>query len=81
MTLRITIDSTDQIVELDCDGGRMPARIWAGATEGGIPVMVLVTRISPQTHDEAANAAFAAELKEQRNPTILRSAIDLRFII
>jgi hypothetical protein len=51
--MRITLDSTPVIVEVD-DG--VMARRWAGATDTGIPVVAYVVAISPQTHDEAASA-------------------------
>ena len=74
--MKITIESTHALVDLvpvsskhsvdrgppvDEKGAVVPARIWEGTTESGVPVVVFVTRISPQTHDLEANARFAAE--------------------
>lgn len=64
--MKITIESTPVIVEFD-DG--VVARRWQGATEGGIPVIALVSRVSPQTHDPAVEAQFAAELRDAPPPT------------
>jgi hypothetical protein len=64
--MKITIESTPVIVEID-DG--VDARRWEGMTEGGIPVMALVARVSPQTHDPAVEAQFTAELRAAPPPT------------
>ena len=45
--MRIEIESTEKIVELS----GVPARVWDGKTDSGIPVHCFVTRISPQTHE------------------------------
>jgi hypothetical protein len=63
--MKITIESTPVIVEVD-DG--VAARRWEGVTEGGIPVIALVSRVSPQTHDPAVEAQFAAELRDAPPP-------------
>ena len=63
--MKITIESTPVIVDVD-DG--VVVRRWEGATEGGIPVIALVSRVSPQTHDPAALAQFAAELRDAPPP-------------
>jgi hypothetical protein len=64
--MKITIESTPVIVAVD-DG--VVARRWEGATAGGIPVIALVSRVSPQTHDPAVEAQFAAELRDAPPPT------------
>lgn len=81
--MKITIESTDAVVDLNGKLGTMLARIWEGATETGIPVVCFVTRISPQTHDEAANERFAAELTETKKPTYepFSRGIPLRFFV
>lgn len=69
--MKITVESTAGVVELidEASGCAVQARIWEGTTESGVPIVVFVTRISPQTHDLEANARFAAELVETRKPT------------
>jgi hypothetical protein len=64
--MKITIESTPVIVAVD-DG--VDARRWEGATEGGIRVVALVARVSPQTNDPAVEAQFAAELRDAPPPT------------
>lgn len=58
--MKITIESTDKIVKLN----GLPARIWEGQTDSGVPVICYVSLISPQTHDPEVNARFERELRE-----------------
>jgi hypothetical protein len=58
--MKITIESTDKIVQLN----GVPARIWEGQTDSGVPVLCYVSLISPQTHDREVNAQFERELRE-----------------
>ena len=64
---------------------KMPARVWEGVTESGIPVHCFVTRIAPTVEDKPENAAkfteFERELKEQRKPSVEIAAIPLRLIL
>jgi len=75
--MKITIENTDKIVDLN----GVPVRIWEGQTESGVPVTCFVTRIIPRTHDEAVNAQFAAELREEKTPSIYAQGIPLRMFI
>lgn len=77
LTMKITIENTDKIVDLN----GVPARIWEGETENGVLVTCFVTRIIPKTHDEAVNAQFAAELREEKTPTLYAQGIPLRLLI
>jgi hypothetical protein len=87
--MRITVESTDKIVSLDIQQGTsgisMPARIWEGFTDSGIPVHCFVTRIAPTVEDKPENkgtfSEFERELKEQRKPSVEVSAIPLRLIL
>jgi len=67
--MRITIESTDRVVEIQPAGGirSVPARVWEGETEKGVPVAVLVTRIA--AHLEHDQSEFQADLRETRPPT------------
>lgn len=64
--MKITIENTTQIVQVFTTkdmSGPIPARVWKGFTESGIPVQCLVTRIAAPN---AANLAeFERELQEQ----------------
>lgn len=66
--MKITIESTNQIVELaTADGrGRIPGRIWEGETASGIKVQCIVTRIAAPLAEDLAE--FERELTECRPP-------------
>jgi hypothetical protein len=66
--MTLTIESTDKIIGLTKNGPHegtdvtVPARLWTGVTEQGVPVYVFVTRIAVrQDHD---TAQFERELTE-----------------
>jgi hypothetical protein len=61
--MKITIESTTQIVDVN----GVPARIWEGATDSGIPVHCFVTRIAVQKGQDASE--FELELQEHRPPS------------
>lgn len=63
--MRIEIESTTKIVEFN----GVPARLWEGKTDAGIPVHCFITRIAVDKDDEAANAEFGRELAECKPPT------------
>ena len=87
--MKITIESTEKIVLLDIREGNhgisMPARVWEGFTDSGIPVHCFVTRIAPTVEDKPENkdkfTQFERELKEQRKPTVEIATIPLRLIL
>lgn len=58
----MTIEQTDQVVELLVRGVPVPARLWKGTTEKGADVMVFVTRISVGADEDQAE--FERELQE-----------------
>lgn len=60
--MKVTLESTTQIVEVN----GVPARVWEGTTESGIPISVLITRVAVgRTQD---TAQFEAELRECKAP-------------
>jgi hypothetical protein len=73
--MKITIENTEKIVELD----GVPARVWEGHTESGIKVHCFVTRITPQTHDNIEQ--FERELVEQKAPSPAVAVYDARMIL
>lgn len=87
--MKITIESTTKITSLEIRNGShgisMPARIWEGFTESGIPVHCFVTRIAPTVEDKPENAEkfceFERELQEQRRPSVPIAAIPLSLIL
>lgn len=84
--MKITIESTSKIVELVYDGKGVPARVWQGETENGIPVQCFITRIAPEIrkdHPEidTLTAVFERDLKSQADPRPTVEAIPLRMIL
>ena len=66
--MTVTLHSTTKIVELVTQTGNIvPARIWEGTTESGIPVHAFVTRIA--VHKREDHEQFERELLEQRPPS------------
>lgn len=76
--MKITIQNTDKTVKLN----GLPARIWEGHTDSGVPVICYVSLISPQTHDAAVNMQFESELREVHDcsPNAAR-AYDMRYFV
>lgn len=73
MTIQIT--STTKIVQLN----GIPARIWEGHTETGIPVHFFITRIA--AHKELNLEQFEKELQEHSVPSADVQAYPLRLLI
>ena len=80
--MKIKIENTSKTVELITENGRVPARLWEGKTDSGIPVICYVTRIA--VRDDAGYSAhdqFRRELEECRKPSAEVEAIPLRLIL
>jgi hypothetical protein len=73
--MKITIESTTRVVTLN----GVPARIWEGKSEAGIPVLCYVTRL--QVADTADTTEFERELQEHRAPSFEARAIPLRLVL
>lgn len=64
--MKITIKNTDRIVTVN----GVPARVWTGQTESGVPVHCYITRIGvPEGRPAEDYAQFERELKAQPAPT------------
>jgi hypothetical protein len=77
--VKITIESTTKTVTLSTPGGDIPARIWEGHTESGIPIHCYITRIA--VREDFDSSQFERELQEQRRPSVEVEAIPLRLIL
>ena len=77
--MRLTIENTTKLVELIVNGHAIPARIWEGHTESGIPVHCYITRVA--VHESLDAAQFERELAEQRKPSVEIEAIPSRLIL
>jgi hypothetical protein len=85
--MKITLESTTKMVKLLARAGAepVPARVWEGTTENGIPVIAFITRIAPAIPEEhltpEQDAEFQRDLQQQRSPSPEVQAIDLRLIL
>ena len=77
--MKITIESTTKVVDLQGDMGRMSARIWEGHTESGVPVHCYIVRIAAKR--DANLDLFEKELQECRAPSVELRTIPLRLIL
>ena len=73
--MKVTIHSTTKIVELN----GVPARIWEGHTESGIPIHCYITRVAVENDQDVSQ--FKTELKECIAPSPEVAAIPLRIIL
>jgi hypothetical protein len=84
--MKITIESTATLVTLVIDSCGVPARVWVGETEDGIPVHCFITRISPRILEsdpeiDLKTVQFDLELTREAKPLVEYGAIPLRFIL
>lgn len=79
--MKLIIESTTKFVELQPQGGAgvVPARVWEGHTDTGIPVHVYITRVAVAHAQNQTQ--FEAELQECRPPSPEVAAIPLRLIL
>jgi hypothetical protein len=77
--MKIAIESTNRMVQVETPTGDVPARLWEGFTESGIAVQCLITRIAASSLDTLDQ--FERELTEHRPPAPGPQAFPLRFLI
>jgi len=78
--MRVILESTDKIVELQTSTGIVPARLWEGVTDSGIQCHAFITRIAVHKDDDATQ--FERELKKQRAPSAaLPKVYDTRLVL
>ena len=73
--MKITLENTTKIVELS----GVPARLWEGTTESGIPVHAFITRIAVDL--DADSSQFEAELAICRPPSVPVAEYPLRMVL
>ena len=83
--MKITIESTAKIVTLKTRDGEIPARVWQGETDSGIPVQCFITRIAPEIpvsdpDIEERTRQFEHELERQAPMRPTLEGIPLRMI-
>lgn len=80
--MKIQIESTTKVVMLKTAQGDVPARVWEGHTESGVPVHCYITRIGvPDGRPVGDYMQFDEELKKCREPSPEVQAIPLAFIL
>ena len=65
--MKVNLESTDRIVELQTPTGKVPARVWEGTTERGVRCYALVTRIAVHKDDDSSE--FDRDLQEHKAPS------------
>ncbi len=73
--MKLTLKNTTKIVDLN----GVPARIWQGQTDSGIPVVAYITRV--QVSKDADCEQFSRELQETAAPRADVQAIPMRLIL
>jgi hypothetical protein len=82
--MKIELTNTDRIITLEVNGAEVPARIWEGTDEHGVPVIAAITRIAvPTAAGAAAHERFQRELQETALPpsAMATEAIPMRMVI
>lgn len=84
--MKVTLENTDKIVTLAINGKEVPARIWQGESESGIPVHAFITRIVPEIHEtdpniDALTEEFERELKRTADARAVTQSIPLHLIL
>ena len=76
--MKMTVTSTGKIVEFN----GLPARVWEGVTERGVPVLAFVTRVAvPESVGPQELAVFELELAEQTPPSPAVEAWPARMVL
>jgi len=76
--MKALIESTTKLVEVVINGQRVPARIWEGTTEKGVPFHAFITRVAVKFGQDQSD--FEKELIEQKTPSPEIEAIPGRLI-
>lgn len=73
--MKVTAESTSETLNFEVGGVPVPARVWAGETDAGVPLKLYVTRIEPQVDPGEVGAAeklaaFEAEFQPKPRTSI-----------
>lgn len=78
--MKVQLHSTVKTVDLVTRWGHaVPARVWEGTTEGGVPVIAFITRIAAK--DDADLSEFERDLLEMTPPSPDVAAWPARMLI
>lgn len=76
--MKVQLESTTKLVEITVNGNTVPARIWEGQTESGIPCHAYITRIA--VHKDEDSSQFETELLECVPPSAGVAAFPTRLV-
>lgn len=65
--MKVTLNSTSQIVMIETRNGNVSARVWEGVTERGVTTQALIVRLAVHRYDD--NSQFEQELIEVEHNT------------
>lgn len=79
--MKVELESTERIVELELHGQVVPARVWVGKTGRGVEVHAYITRIA--VHKDLDASEFEKDLQTAHValPAHLSGAIPGRLVI
>jgi len=78
--MKLIIESTSKTIDIVIDGCEIPARIWEGHTDSGIPVHCFITRVA--VGSDLDTSQFEKELQEHRPPSVeIARVYPLRMIL
>lgn len=73
--MKMTITSTDKLVEID----GVPARVWEGVSARGVRLHAYITRVAVKRGDDVGE--FQSELQEHAPPSPLVAALPSRITL
>ena len=84
--MKVMLENTSKIVRLVIGGKEVPARVWQGQTESGIPVQAFITRIAPEIPKsdpriDELTSEFERDLIRVADPRPSVEGIPMRFIV
>lgn len=72
--MRITIESTSRLVEIN----GVPARVWEGTTDKGVPVIAFIPRVAARADHDVTE--FERDLQETKPPSADAQAFPARMV-
>ncbi|HEV7717204.1 MAG TPA: hypothetical protein VGO53_16520 [Steroidobacteraceae bacterium] len=79
--MKITIESTDEVVLIRTPTGTVPARVWEGESDGGAKVICMITRIGVAKDTPAEiMARFESELDDADVPAAVLGTMQIVLI-
>lgn len=77
--MKVTLESTEQLVTLVDGLNGVQARVWVGKTDAGVPLQALVLRVAVLKADNQEQ--FERELRETPAPVPVVQAFPLRMVL